>query len=103
MQIRKRRRSIEFGVGEVKWSMSVAVFNTWDYGPFCVQPARSISKPRVRHPSAAMDIQIKPAEAAPVHSGNQQAISKRRINGGDEERGNRAGGGTKRRRLRQTR
>lgn len=103
VQIRKRRRSIEFGVGEVKWSMSVAVFNTWDYGPFCVQPAHSITEPRVRHPHAATDIQIKPAEAAPVHGGNQRAISKRRINGGDEERGNGVGGGTNKRRLRQTR
>lgn len=75
--------------------MSVAVFNTWDYGPFCVQPAHSITEPCVRHPDAATDIQIKPAEEALVHSGNQRAISKRRINGGDEERGNGAGGGTK--------
>lgn len=34
----------EFRGGEVKWSMSVAVFNTWDYYPFvCGELTQSLS------------------------------------------------------------
>ncbi len=53
----------EFRGGEVKWSMSVAVFNAWDYCPFvCSELTQSLSlcKTHSHHlPHTVTDILIK--------------------------------------------
>lgn len=88
VKIGKRRWTIDFRGGEVKWSMSAAVFNTWDYGPFvCSEHTQSLSPCKTlsnchRHPDQAHRGRV-------VHCCNQLAISKSRINWEDKEPRNR--------------
>lgn len=86
----RARWNTEFREGEVKWSMSVAVFNAWDYCPFvCSELTQSLSPCKThshcrRHPDQA-------DKGREVHCCNQLANSKRRINWGNGESGDKEG------------
>lgn len=70
---------MELRRGEVKWSMSVAVFSAWDYFPFvCSERTQSLSPCKThsnchRHPD-----QVDRGQEA--HCSNQLAITRRRVN-----------------------
>lgn len=87
MKLGRARWSGEFRGGEVKWPMSVRVFNGRDYWPFvCRRPAPSLSPCKTQHSvHTDDDILIKLTKAAAARGSETATIS----SGGAEDGGRR--------------